>query len=177
MRELPKGPTGKILHREVRPPQNLPGCWSLLPGIRHGYGFVEHTLADDGDPLGALVILDEPTFPGCLISCRAIGMFRMRVIEMGADADGIGLTLHPYPMLSETVGMAAEAFEGTITACTCRRGDSRRRGPWCQLWVAAAAAGPGCSASPGGIHAGSCRHKQDVAPLCWTAVGDDDVRS
>jgi inorganic pyrophosphatase len=48
------------------------------------YGFVEHTLADDGDPLDALVILDEPTFPGCLISCRAIGMFRMRD-EMGLD--------------------------------------------------------------------------------------------
>ena len=48
------------------------------------YGFIEDTLADDGDPLDALVILDEPTFPGCLIRCRAIGMFRMRD-EMGAD--------------------------------------------------------------------------------------------
>jgi inorganic pyrophosphatase len=48
------------------------------------YGFVEDTLADDGDPLDALVLLEEPTFPGCLISCRAIGMFRMRD-EMGVD--------------------------------------------------------------------------------------------
>jgi inorganic pyrophosphatase len=48
------------------------------------YGFIEGTLADDGDPLDALVLLEEPTFPGCLISCRAIGMFRMRD-EMGAD--------------------------------------------------------------------------------------------
>jgi inorganic pyrophosphatase len=48
------------------------------------YGFIEHTLADDGDPLDALVLLDEPTFPGCLISCRAIGMFRMRD-EQGID--------------------------------------------------------------------------------------------
>jgi inorganic pyrophosphatase len=48
------------------------------------YGFVEDTLADDGDPLDALVLLEEPTFPGCLIRCRAIGMFRMRD-EMGAD--------------------------------------------------------------------------------------------
>jgi inorganic pyrophosphatase len=48
------------------------------------YGFVEHTLADDGDPLDALVLLEEPTFPGCLISCRAIGMFRMRD-ERGGD--------------------------------------------------------------------------------------------
>jgi len=48
------------------------------------YGFIEDTLADDGDPLDALVILEEPTFPGCLIRCRAIGMFRMRD-EMGLD--------------------------------------------------------------------------------------------
>jgi inorganic pyrophosphatase len=48
------------------------------------YGFVEDTLADDGDPLDALVILEEPTFPGCLIRCRAIGMFRMRD-EKGLD--------------------------------------------------------------------------------------------
>ena len=48
------------------------------------YGFIEDTLADDGDPLDALVLLDEPTFPGCLITCRVIGMFRMRD-EMGLD--------------------------------------------------------------------------------------------
>lgn len=36
-------------------------------------------------------------------------------IEMGADAEDIGLTIHPHPTLSETVGMAAEVFEGTIT--------------------------------------------------------------
>ena len=36
-------------------------------------------------------------------------------IEMGCDASDIGLTVHPHPTLSETVAMAAEAFEGTIT--------------------------------------------------------------
>jgi inorganic pyrophosphatase len=48
------------------------------------YGFIEGTLAPDDDPLDALVLLDEPTFPGCLIRCRAIGMFRMRD-EKGMD--------------------------------------------------------------------------------------------
>jgi dihydrolipoamide dehydrogenase len=36
-------------------------------------------------------------------------------IEMGADGADIGLTIHPHPTLSETVGLAAEAFEGTLT--------------------------------------------------------------
>jgi inorganic pyrophosphatase len=48
------------------------------------YGFIEDTLGEDGDPLDALVLLDEPTFPGCLISCRAIGMYRM-TDEKGGD--------------------------------------------------------------------------------------------
>ena len=48
------------------------------------YGYIEQTLGQDGDPLDALVILDEPTFPGCLITCRAIGMFRM-TDEAGGD--------------------------------------------------------------------------------------------
>jgi dihydrolipoamide dehydrogenase len=36
-------------------------------------------------------------------------------IEMGADASDVGLTVHAHPTLSETVAMAAEAFEGTLT--------------------------------------------------------------
>jgi len=36
-------------------------------------------------------------------------------IEMAADAEDIGLTIHPHPTLSETPAMAAEVFEGTIT--------------------------------------------------------------
>jgi inorganic pyrophosphatase len=48
------------------------------------YGFIDDTLGADGDPLDALVLLEEPTFPGCLIRCRAIGMFRM-TDEKGGD--------------------------------------------------------------------------------------------
>lgn len=49
------------------------------------YGFVPETLAEDGDPLDVLVLLDEPTFPGCYIDVRAIGVFRMRD-DKGPDA-------------------------------------------------------------------------------------------
>jgi inorganic pyrophosphatase len=48
------------------------------------YGFIEGTLGQDGDPLDAMVLITEPTFPGALVECRAIGMFRMRD-EMGPD--------------------------------------------------------------------------------------------
>jgi inorganic pyrophosphatase len=50
----------------------------------HDYGFVKNTLSLDGDPLDALVMLDEPTFSGCVVSCRVIGMFRM-TDEKGGD--------------------------------------------------------------------------------------------
>lgn len=49
------------------------------------YGFIEGTLGQDGDPLDALVLVAEPTFPGCLIKSRAVGMFRMRDEKGGDD--------------------------------------------------------------------------------------------
>lgn len=49
------------------------------------YGFIPETLAEDGDTLDAMVLLWEPTFPGCLIESRVLGVFKM-ADEKGADA-------------------------------------------------------------------------------------------
>jgi inorganic pyrophosphatase len=49
------------------------------------YGFVAGTLGEDGDPLDVLVLLDEPTFPGCHVMARAVGVFWMRD-DAGPDA-------------------------------------------------------------------------------------------
>jgi inorganic pyrophosphatase len=49
-----------------------------------GYGFVPGTMADDGDPIDILVMTDAPTFTGCLIESRPVGLFRMRD-EKGED--------------------------------------------------------------------------------------------
>ncbi len=48
------------------------------------YGFVPETLALDGDPLDVLVLVTEPTFPGCVIEVKPIGVFHM-ADEKGPD--------------------------------------------------------------------------------------------
>ena len=48
------------------------------------YGFIEGTLGGDADPLDALVLAGDPTFPGCRIRARAVGLFRM-TDEKGPD--------------------------------------------------------------------------------------------
>jgi inorganic pyrophosphatase len=48
------------------------------------YGFIPRTLADDDDPLDVLVMVTVPTFPGCLIVVRPLGVFEMRD-EKGLD--------------------------------------------------------------------------------------------
>jgi inorganic pyrophosphatase len=49
------------------------------------YGFIPDTLAEDGDPLDAVVLLEEPTFPGCWITARPVGVFWM-TDDKGPDA-------------------------------------------------------------------------------------------
>jgi inorganic pyrophosphatase len=60
------------------------------------YGYLRGTMGLDGDPLDALVCLYEPTFPGCLIPVKPVGMFKMRD-EKGPDDKVICVPLHdPY---------------------------------------------------------------------------------
>jgi len=82
--EIPKGQRNKyeMDHRSGR--IRLDRMLFTSTRYPHDYGFIEGTLGEDGDPLDALVLLEEPTFPGCVIRCRALGMFRMRD-EAGPD--------------------------------------------------------------------------------------------
>jgi inorganic pyrophosphatase len=60
------------------------------------YGYLRDTLAEDGDPLDALVCITEPTFPGCLIPVKPLGMFVM-ADEKGPDDKILCVPLHdPY---------------------------------------------------------------------------------
>lgn len=56
------------------------------------YGFVEETLEEDGDPIDILVLVTNPTVPGCIIDCRVIG-----VLEM-ADDKGVDNKLLAVPV-------------------------------------------------------------------------------
>jgi inorganic pyrophosphatase len=82
--EIPKGTRNKYELDHATGRIRLDRMLFTATRYPHDYGFIEDTLGGDGDPLDALVLLDEPTFPGCLIRSRAIGMFRMRD-EKGPD--------------------------------------------------------------------------------------------
>ena len=49
------------------------------------YGFIPETLSEDGDPLDVLVLTEDPTFPGCYIHCKPVGLMWMED-EAGPDA-------------------------------------------------------------------------------------------
>ena len=82
--EIPKGSrnkyeidheTGKVyLDRYLFTPMAYPA----------DYGFIDHTLGEDGDPLDALVLLPESVFPGVVVKARILGVFKM-TDEAGGD--------------------------------------------------------------------------------------------
>jgi inorganic pyrophosphatase len=57
------------------------------------YGFITGTLAEDGDEVDILVLIEEPTFSGCLLAARPIGMLLMRD-EKGLDNKVLGVPIH-----------------------------------------------------------------------------------
>ncbi len=82
--EIPKGQRNKYEVDHLNGRIRLDRTLFTATQYPADYGFIELTLGQDGDPLDALVLLQEPTFPGCLIKCRTVGMFRM-TDEKGPD--------------------------------------------------------------------------------------------
>ncbi len=83
--EIPKGSRNKYEFDHDRNVMVLDRRLFTATVYPADYGFVPDTLAEDGDPLDALVLLAEPTFPGCHINARPLGVFWMRD-EKGPDA-------------------------------------------------------------------------------------------
>jgi inorganic pyrophosphatase len=85
MIEIPKGSRNKYEYDHERKVMRLDRRLFSATVYPADYGFVPDTLAEDGDPLDVLVLLEDPTFPGCLVDARPVGVFWM-VDDAGPDA-------------------------------------------------------------------------------------------
>jgi inorganic pyrophosphatase len=91
------------------------GLFKLKSTIAEGlqwpydYGFVPGTLAADGDPIDALFLNDEPTFPGCFTEARLLGVIRIqkngtqndRLVTCAKRIEGISLSTDPYERIDD----------------------------------------------------------------------------
>lgn len=77
MVEIPKGSRNKYEYDHEKGMIRFDRMLFSAVHYPSDYGFILETLAGDGDPLDALVLVSEPTFPGCLIDVKPIGLFRM----------------------------------------------------------------------------------------------------
>jgi len=82
--EIPRGSRNKYELDKERGVMRLDRVLYSSVHYPTDYGFVLGTLAEDGDALDALVVVDEPTFPGCHVMARPIGVLDMRD-EKGPD--------------------------------------------------------------------------------------------
>ena len=82
--EIPKGSRNKYEYDKER--KMIKFDRMLFSSVHYpsDYGYIPYTLAEDGDPLDVLVLVNQPTFPGCLIDTRPIGLFKM-FDEKGRD--------------------------------------------------------------------------------------------
>ena len=92
------------------------------------YGFVEGTLAEDGDPLDALVLVSDPTFPGCRIRVRAIGVFHMSD-EKGPDEKLLCVPLGAaeFERIADIHDVQPSCATRSSTSSSATRTSSRRR--------------------------------------------------
>jgi inorganic pyrophosphatase len=77
MIEIPKGSRNKYEYDKEKRVLRFDRMLFSAVHYPSDYGFIPDTLAQDGDPLDALVLVWEPTFPGCLIEARPVGLFKM----------------------------------------------------------------------------------------------------
>jgi inorganic pyrophosphatase len=82
--EIPRGSRNKYEYDEERQIIRLDRRLFSSVVYPADYGFLEGTLTEDGRHLDAIVLVNEPTFPGCRVDVRAVGLFRMSD-EAGID--------------------------------------------------------------------------------------------
>ncbi len=91
--EIPKGSNNKYEYDKEKEAFRLDRVLYSPVYYPADYGYLDNTLADDGDALDAMVLTTFPTFPGCIIKARIIGMFIMED-EKGRDEKIIGVPIN-----------------------------------------------------------------------------------
>jgi inorganic pyrophosphatase len=81
--DTPKGSRNKFKYDAARGLFKLGGVLPAGALFPYDFGFLPSTLGGDGDPLDVLVLLDEPTFVGCLVPARLIGVIEADQTEAG----------------------------------------------------------------------------------------------
>ncbi|WP_067499532.1 inorganic diphosphatase [Actinoplanes sp. TFC3] len=76
--EIPRGTRNKFEVDPVTHRLHLDRTLFTATQYPADYGYIENTISGDGTALDAMVLVQEPTFPGCLVLSRALGLFRMR---------------------------------------------------------------------------------------------------
>lgn len=82
--EIPKGSRNKYEYDPESGGIKLDRFLSSSVVYPTDYGYIPDTLSEDGDALDALICVSEPTFPGCIVMCKVIGLFDMED-EHGVD--------------------------------------------------------------------------------------------
>ncbi len=82
--EIPRGSKNKYEVDQASGRVFLDRTLFTSMGYPDDYGYIDGTLGEDGDPLDALVMIPNSVFPGCIIECRAVGLYHM-VDEEGDD--------------------------------------------------------------------------------------------
>ncbi len=72
--ETPKGSRNKFAFNAKEHTFELKKVLPAGMAFPYDFGFVPSTLAEDGDPIDVLALMDEPAFPGCVLVCRPIGV-------------------------------------------------------------------------------------------------------
>ncbi len=93
MVEIPKGSRNKYEYDKERGVIKFDRMLFSSMHYPSDYGFIPNTLALDGDPLDALVLVWESTFPGCIIEARPVGVFKMWD-EKGLDEKILCVPIH-----------------------------------------------------------------------------------
>jgi len=97
--ETPKGRRNKFDYDEDRHVSMLGGLLPEGMAFPFDFGFIPSTRGDDGDPLDAMVLMDEPAHVGCLIEVRIIGVIEAVQIEKKKRTVNnrlLGVAVHSY---------------------------------------------------------------------------------